>query len=68
MVFGGFVLSGIAGLVSQRGLAFFLVFFFLFLFFREMLDGGRGLLGPPHLLLDFFDLLTDTHGGVVFVI
>lgn len=64
MVFGGFVLSGIAGLVSQRGLAFF----FFFFFFREMLDGGRGLLGPPHLLLDFFDLLTDTHGGVVFVI
>lgn len=25
------------------------------------------LLGPPHLLLDLFDLLADTHGGVLFI-
>lgn len=31
-----------------------------------MVDGGRGLLGPPHLLLDFFDLLADTHSGILF--
>lgn len=68
MVFGGFVFSGRWLVSVVLPSLFFLSFFlnsFFFFFFREMVDGGRGLLGPPHLLLDFFDLLADTHGGIL---